>query len=210
MDSFLQTGIIERFRAENQKTWGGDLEGIIILRINQCYSCTCCPHHPHPPDLRRGLSFRFARLVIDAQWWVGKGVRARERERGRRTIDQAETGRERREEGGDGPAPLGLGHSLLLSAINGIGTQNGLELEYAQKGTEERLVAVTELHEDHHGRDSVCRKAWTNCERKEDSWRFCAALSSKTSGLTDLGRSRRAFKGETALFCCATTWFCFR
>lgn len=87
--------------------------------------------------------------------WKGS---TRAQERGRRTTDQAETGREKREEGGDGPAPLGLGHSLLLSAINGVGSQNGLELECAQKGTEERLVAVTELREDLHGRNSVCRK----------------------------------------------------
>jgi len=43
--------------------------------------------------------------------------------RGSHRIDKAETGRERRGEGGVGPAPLGLSYSLLLSAI---GSQNGI------------------------------------------------------------------------------------
>lgn len=55
-----------------------------------------------------------------AESWRGS---AHERE-GDVAPDKPEAGRERRDGGGDGPAPLGIGYSLLLSAIGRVGSQN--------------------------------------------------------------------------------------
>lgn len=137
-------------------TWGGDLEGIIMGYKPMLFLHLLPP--PQSPTPPRSTSWTQLPLRTVGHWCAVVGWRGSTRERGRRRIDKAETGRERREEGGDGPAPLGLGYSLLLGAVNGVDSQNGLELKNAQKGTEERLVAVTELREDLHGRNSVCRK----------------------------------------------------
>lgn len=74
MDSFYQTGIIEMFR---RGTGVGAWKGLLLVYKLMLFLRRLLPHHPPPPDLRRELRFRFARLVIDAQWRVGEGARAR-------------------------------------------------------------------------------------------------------------------------------------
>lgn len=93
MGSFYQTEVMEKFIAEEKESedLGGDLDGVIIwghkpmLFLHRLSLNT--PPLP-PTNLRRGRGFRFARLVIDAQWRLGEGARARERETegGRRRI----------------------------------------------------------------------------------------------------------------------------
>lgn len=135
-----------RFGAENQMTWGGDLEGIIILRINQCYSCTCCPHHPHPPrsTSRAQLPLRTVGHWCAVVGWKGS-MRAREREgdvqfsgAGRDWEREEERRRWRTRSSGTRPQPTAKCYERGRP-------QNGLELEYAQKGTEQCLVAVAEI-----------------------------------------------------------------
>lgn len=137
MMGYQQTGIRRVFLKDTGVLLWEDFF-FFFWSINQC--CFC---YPPPPDLRRWFSFRFARLVIDAQWRVGEGPRVREpEERGSRRIDRVWKRERGRQEGGDGSAPRGLGYSLLPSADSAHTTVFGCKMH---KTPRTRLVAVTEL-----------------------------------------------------------------
>lgn len=101
--------------------------GIVIWGLDQCCCCSGPPPSPPPPPTIYVVdpSFRFARLVIDAQL---EGWRGREREGGkgvgggdvdltRQRLGERRERRRREEEGGDGRAPVGPStYSPLLGA----------------------------------------------------------------------------------------------
>lgn len=93
------------------------------------------PHYPSSSLVAPHQHFYVADSVSASHGWSlmrsGGLERERARKRGRRT-DEPEAARERRDGGGDGPAPLGIGYSLLLSAIGRVGSQNALALQNAQ------------------------------------------------------------------------------